>query len=354
MTVDRSGARRTLSKGWGDIYGAAWRPDGREVWFTAGKSEEFKALRAVTLDGKERLVTRMIGQIDLQDIARDGRVLLTHASVSGDLHTLTAGASTERDLTWLGLSTLADLSADGRRVLFTELPEGGAKGGFAYLRNTDATPAIRLGDGQSLALSPDGKWALCFLTSPVRLVLLPTVVGERKTLPARDLTDVVGPATWFPDSRHVLFIAATAGESARGYVQDIEGGQPKAVGPAGIRSPSVSPDGQTIAAWSPGGPVLFSANGGEPRACRGTGLNDQPLQWSADGDSLFVSRPKGRGVQIFRIELATARQIFLYELGPQDPAGATPLRVRLTPDGRSYAYSFRRFLHDLYLVEGLK
>ena len=30
-------------------------PDGREVWFTAGMAGDFKSLRAVTLDGKERL-----------------------------------------------------------------------------------------------------------------------------------------------------------------------------------------------------------------------------------------------------------------------------------------------------------
>ena len=56
VAVDRSGAKRTLSQGWTDLYGVAWRPDGREVWFTASKegARDFKALYAVTLDGKER------------------------------------------------------------------------------------------------------------------------------------------------------------------------------------------------------------------------------------------------------------------------------------------------------------
>jgi hypothetical protein len=40
VALDRSGARRTLSKDWGDAFGVAWRPDGGEVWFTAGKSGE--------------------------------------------------------------------------------------------------------------------------------------------------------------------------------------------------------------------------------------------------------------------------------------------------------------------------
>jgi hypothetical protein len=40
---------------------------------------------------------------------------------------------------------------------------------------------------------------------------------------------------------------------------------------------------------------------------------------------------------------------------PPDPAGVTGLiRIRITPGGTYYAYSFRRLLSDLYLAEGLK
>ena len=79
-------------------------PDGREVWFTAGMAGDFKSLRAVTLDGKERLIARMLGEIDLEDISRDRRVLLSRVNWGNELNALPPGASTERDLTWLGLS----------------------------------------------------------------------------------------------------------------------------------------------------------------------------------------------------------------------------------------------------------
>ena len=41
---------------------------------------------------------------------------------------------------------------------------------------------------------------------------------------------------------------------------------------------------------------------------------------------------------------------------PSDVAGISNvlLPVLLTPDGRSYVYSYGRFLNDLYLVDGLK
>jgi dipeptidyl aminopeptidase/acylaminoacyl peptidase len=251
---------------------------------------------------------------------------------------------------------LADLSSDGSRVLFTEALPGAPETGVTYLRQTDGTPAVRLGEGRALALSPDGKWALCWLTSPGRLVVVPTGAGERKTLPGPELISV-GTATWFPDSRRVLFIATTQGEGERAYIQDIEGGQRKAVGPAGISSVrvSVSPDGQTIAASSPNGAILFSSDGTQLPPCRGTELNDRPIQWSADGRSLYVIRVGRLVTQIFRIELATGRRTMLYELAARDPAGASaPLGMRLTRDGKSYAYFWQRSLDDLYLVEGLK
>jgi Tol biopolymer transport system component len=354
MVVDRHGVKRMLSKGWGDAFGVAWHPDGREVWFTAGKigPAEFKSLRAVTMDGHERLISRMLGQIDLQDIGRDGRVLVQRVNISFDLDALPPGATTERDLTWFGFSALSDLSSDGKWVLFTE----GADPGVTYLRKTDGTPAVRLGDGHALALSRDGKWALCLLTSPRRLVVIPTGVGDRRTLPGPELHRVE-EATWFPDSRRVLFTAeAAAGEGVRAYVQDIGGGQRTPVGPVGIGSPVVvSPDGETIAAASPKGPVLFSVNGNEARPVRGTEPHDSPVQWSAEGRSLYVSRVHRQVSQIFRVELLTGRRTLVHEVSARDWAGASwPFQLRITPDGKSYAYTFQRLLDDLFLVEGLK
>ena len=41
------------------------------------------------------------------------------------------------------------------------------------------------------------------------------------------------------------------------------------------------------------------------------------------------------------------------ELLPSDPAGVSTIgQIRLTPDGKSCVYSFKRILSELYLVEG--
>ena len=41
-------------------------------------------------------------------------------------------------------------------------------------------------------------------------------------------------------------------------------------------------------------------------------------------------------------------------LRPGDPAGIMDIMpIQLTRDGERYAYSYRRFMSDLYIVEGL-
>lgn len=354
VAVDRTGARKTLSSGWADLYGLAWRPDGREVWFTAGKQGEFKALRAVTLAGGERLVARMLGQIDLEDISRDGRVLLTHPTLSNEIQTLVPGVSQERDLTWLGMSRLAGLSEDGSRVLFTELPEGAGEGGFTYLRKTDGSLAVRLGEGVAVALSPDGKWASSLLASSSRLVLLPTGAGEAKDL-TRPGMAYGSWGDWFPDSRRVVFLAEANGAPPRAYMQDIEGGEPRALGPEGIQRPIVSPDGRTVAALAQDGkPFLYPTEGGEPRPLRGLEPGDLWMRWSADGRSIFFYRNKGFAAQVYRLDLATGRRELLRELTAADPAGVSLPFVCVTPDGKAFAYGYFRNLSELYLIEGLK
>jgi hypothetical protein len=59
--------------------------------------------------------------------------------------------------------------------------------------------------------------------------------------------------------------------------------------------------------------------------------------------------------RVFRLDLKTGLRETFLELMPSDPAGMVGVnRVSLTPDGRSYAYSYVRHLADLYVVEGVR
>jgi serine/threonine protein kinase/Tol biopolymer transport system component len=155
--VDLAGKKTVLSGEWGGEEGLAWSPAGDEVWFTAGRSGEASALYAVTLSGRERLVVRMTSHLMLHDIARDGRVLLTSYSDSQNIISQTPGETKERDLSWLDHGRPSYLSPDGKTIVISYDGEGGGVNYAVYLRHTDGSPAVRLGDGALARLSPDGK-----------------------------------------------------------------------------------------------------------------------------------------------------------------------------------------------------
>ena len=192
--VDTSGHKTELTREWYGTQGLAWSPDGKEVWFTASELGLFHYITAVDLSGKHRLVTRVPGSLVMFDIWRDGRVLLARADRRREVMGLDPGATKERDLSWLDYSYPADLSADGKTLLFDEEGiGGGVQYGDAqdltyavYVRNTDGTPAIRLGEGGASALSPDQKWVIVVTPiAPGQLRLLPTGAGETQSLDQR-------------------------------------------------------------------------------------------------------------------------------------------------------------------------
>jgi hypothetical protein len=84
------------------------------------------------------------------------------------------------------------------RLLFTESGVGARTEG-AYLRKTDDSPAVRIGNGYAFGLSPDGRWALSIVSAPpAQLFLLPTGAGEPRVLPRGKIFVYGGfQATWF-------------------------------------------------------------------------------------------------------------------------------------------------------------
>ena len=46
-----------------------------------------------------------------------------------------------------------------------------------YLRGTDGSPAVKLGEGDAQDLSPDGKWVLVRQADATKLALVPAGTG---------------------------------------------------------------------------------------------------------------------------------------------------------------------------------
>src|SRR5262249_25407958 len=203
--VDLHSKKRTLTKEFPAVQGLAWSPSGSEVWFTAAAAGTSRSLWGVTLSGRQRAIAGVPGDLFLQDVTRSGRVLLTRGELRLAIRWLVPGETRERDLSWLGLSRLEDISPDGKTIVFTEENEPAGPNYAVCLWRTDSPP-VRLGQGSAGALSPDRKWVISKLPKPgAPLVLLPTGTGEPKEIDSRGL-DVLGGASWFLDDKRLLLV----------------------------------------------------------------------------------------------------------------------------------------------------
>ena len=366
MMVDLNRNAKTLSDGWLGIQGLAWAPAGDEIWFAAGNEGPVVGLvlEAVTRTAQQRLVKPLDVGMELFDISRDGRVLLAGGIFRMGLIGLAPGETKERELSWLDGSFVRDITGDGKTIL---VDEAGGASPHVYLRKTDGSDAVQLGDGDCTGLSPDGKWAIASLrTTPLQLKLLPTGTGEARALTNEPMT-LREVASWFPDGKRILFVASEPGHGDRCYVQDFAGGKPRPITPEGITaggwtSPEgiapgfITPDGNyVVAGRNPRELMLYPVEGGEPKPIPGLEAGDLPIRWSADGRSLFVFRLYDLPAKVYRIDVQTGRKEMWKELMPPDPAGViTVYTIVLTPDAKSYAYSYMRGLLILFTVDGLK
>src|SRR5439155_22988269 len=196
-----------------------------------------EALWAVGLSRERRLVMRVAGPLELFDISKDRRVLVEHHVTLPGLMCLQPGETKERDLTWLSDSKLEDLSADGKTIVLSEGEEGGGPAGSVYLRKTDGSPAIRLGEGAGAGLSPDGNFVIALVPriggKSARLTLLPTGAGETRTLIAEGFEKFFR-AAWLPDGKGIVFSGSEPGHRTRAYLLDVATGRFRAITPEGV------------------------------------------------------------------------------------------------------------------------
>jgi Tol biopolymer transport system component len=356
--VDLSGHKTTLSSEWKQLKGLAWSPAGNEVWFSGNRMTRAQLVYGVTLGGKERVVLQAPGWMRLQEISRDGRVLLLQANPRSRVVSYQIGKPAPRDLSWFDWSTAADVSADGKTLLFYEWGEGVAGNAVTYVRDTAGGDAVRLGEGRALALSPDGKFALALRAgSPPGLVLLPTGPGQEKALTSSGLVEYYS-ASWFPDGKRILFVAAGADRRPRSYIQDVDGGPPRAITDETVQCTLISPDGKMLAAINADGDYQLRAmEGGQPRPLRGALPGDELIQWSSNGRFIFVRGQGEAAIEFSRLDVSTGRRELWKRIEAADPVGLIgiqPASVRMTPDGRSFVYTYWKVLNELYLVDNLK
>ncbi len=356
LTVDLSGKATTVSKGWANIGNVAWRPDGGEIWFGGQRGSEKIAIYAVTPSGRQRTVRQEAGGLYLHDISRDGRVLLNDYFWYSSLVARPAGEIAERELSWMDRPSVDAISNDGRAVVFDESGEGGGENGAIYLRAMDGSAAVRLGEGAGVGLSPDGRWVLSQPSPSFEgFVLLPVGPGQPRPLRHPGITPIPS-ARFLPDGKRVVFLGLAGTGSLRLYLQDLDGGEPRAISPEGMPPGrlAVSPDGRFVTARAPDWKIaIYPVDGGSPQPLAGVEARENPILWS--GSSLYVFRSREAPAPVFKVDVATGRRELWKTIAPADRSGLVSIdNIVLTPDVRSYAYSYERILTSLEVVEGLR
>jgi WD40 repeat protein len=348
--VDVNGKARRLTKVWSSVRGLAWSPSGREVWFAATDSRNrFRALRAVTLGGRERIVYEAPGPLTIWDIGSDGRVLLSRDEERRGVGGRGPGDKDERDLSWFDNTGVADISDDGKWIVGSDRPG-------VFRRATDGSQPIGVvKNGYADDLSSDGQAILATLEGGKSLVVVPQIGGEPQPLAKFGIANYHG-ARWFPDGLHVFFTGEEKGQPARSYMQDLKGGAPRPITPESVLALAVSPGGDRVAAIKEDQPItVWPVAGGPSVVVKGSQDGERPVAWTADGRSLWVFRRNEVPGRVFRIEIATGKRELIRELMPVDASGVySIMEFQTTPSGNAYAYGYRRLLSHLYVATGLK
>jgi hypothetical protein len=339
------------------MRGLAWAPNGKEVWFTADRGGAARGLYAVGLDGSVRRVLQVASNLTLHDIARDGRTLLGHGPERAGINCLAPGESQERDLSWLDWSLVQDLSADGRTVLLDETAEGGGEVGSIYLRPSDGSPAIRLGDGTARSMSLDGQWVLGSPVPGGKLHQLPTGVGEPRDIRTGNL--YCHYARWVPQLQDRIVVSGhEPDQGVRLFMLDPETGEHEAFTPEGIDFMEflMLPDGRSASVTtSDQEHRIYPIDGSDSRPIPHLTRTDRIVSWFPDGRSLLTYRTNELPARIVRLDLETGQRTPWRDLTPPDPTGIYRVgRLRTSQDLSSYAYTYYMQLVDLHVVSGLR
>jgi len=356
VIVDRQGRKLAQSERFPSATGAPWRSQD-EVWFCAHHGVAGRDMLSLTVKGKQRIVLPVPGRFAIHDIARDGRVLASVENGRREIVAGTRGEERERNISWLDWSFLSGYSPDGKAVLFEEQGQARRGGNAVYVRRTDGSPAVRLGEGTARAFSPDGSMVGIIPQGGSELQLVPIGVGTPRAVPLQGLAGCTW-WDWTPDGRTMIVWAHHGEGRSRHFALPLDGsGPPRPVGPPGPGLHiAIAPDSKAMLVSMHDRSVAIIALDGdaEPRAVPGTRDGDVPLQWSEDGSAVFVFQQGRFTMTIDRIDLATGARTEWHTIRPDDPAGIMNLLpVLMTRDGEQYVYCYRRFLTDLYIIEGL-
>ena len=335
------------------------------------------SIEAIDMTGRRRIVTRFSSYVRLEDIAPDGKVLLSSGSLRYAVHGLLGNDERERDLSVFDATRVGHFSADGRHILLWDNSEGanGRARSFCEGSKTRQRSGSAEVLGSPLAVAPGGQWAATAAatsnsdgTCSISSCLPPPGPARRARSTCRSrlgvvLSDPSGRANWkdrtyelSADGQRLLIPHGWAkGRPPRVYVHDLQQGWTRPVTPEGVTGPAVlSADGRFVATTEASTLVVYSVDSGERRELPGGKESALPARWSADARSLLLVEPLGSMARVVRRTIETGSREVVREIRLPDPAGVMQLDLWISDDGQKYVYTTGRRLSNLFLVEGLK
>ena len=350
--LGKTGEPRSISTGWISVFGLAWAKGGQELWFTASRTGAVRTLWAVTLDGHERLLYRSTESLSLEDVAPDGRALLSAGTPRVRVLWGALRDTADRDLTWFDHATRPTVSGDGKLVAYTESGEGaGSKYGI-FVRPASGEAAVRVVDAGNGAISPDGRQVVAQDVQDSRIVyLVPTGAGAPKRFTVTTLAKITA-CSWFPDGRHIILIGNEPAHQVRSWRFDPATGALAAITAEGSVGRVVSPDEHYLAVATAADRYLLDLRSGSRTAMKGVEQADAAIGFTADSSAIYVFQPDPQGGRILRVDIATGTRTLVRTLRPADPSGLrTIFQPSVSLDGEHFAYSVSSLLSQLFLLK---
>jgi eukaryotic-like serine/threonine-protein kinase len=370
VVAESSGKVRRLTKQYFSVQGLAWRPDGREIWFTASDEGTSSTIWGVGLSGTVRGILAVPAMAWLQDLATNGRLLLTTVRQTSRITAVDGATGKETpNLETNENSMLTDVSPDGKAVMYVEA-EDPAEGQYHVIyRKTDGSPPLLVGNGTVPVLSPNGKTVAALLFGkPMKVALYPLGTGESRYL---EMGPVVTATNihWFPDGKRLAVFGSEDGKASRSYVVNVANGAAEPAGPEGFQVIAVSPDGKHLVgevirevassasdprALGEGAAATLELSTNELKAVVGMTPGQQVAQWSRDGEGLLVKNSDVTTVSIYRLDLATGKQTLVKQMETKGQGGGGGTSLWLAADEKSYVLFQIAQTGMLWTVDGVK
>lgn len=359
VALAENGKISRLTDDYPSITGIAWAPNG-EIWFSGSQESEDSSIWEVAPGKRARNVLKSPAELRIHSIDPTGQALISNEEQRAELGGLLAGDTKVRDLSWYGNEDVVGISADATIIAAAQTAQGSGKNYQIYIRHSDGSGTVQLGEGNGEALSSDGKWVFATIPSEKqnKILVYPTGLGEKKIIHIGDLELSASKGARLysisADGKRVSFLAHAPGQPLLAYVMDFPNGKPRAITSSETVNSIISQDGNYVVATTQNSaPMIYPFSGGQPQLVHGMLRDDFPIQWHSTKNAFFVW-DRTFPIKVYMVDLAAGTRELWKEIAPPDPTGVLYGRLFMTPDGKHYIYRFRRILNRLYLAKGLK